>query len=175
MFTTQNLSFKSINLLISCLMILFSNTAFAQIKRPIVILKMEKPKVSGAITGTEVIKIPLNQPPLMHTDGGWEKGPSPWMASKKFPIEYRGGLLLLNRNGMVHYLVPEILFKEDGSIGVSANSMGNSFIRLHPFKRIYGKKGEKKSLSIITNEKEFGNEINIYLEDYKPYTKQQVN
>ncbi|MET4081883.1 hypothetical protein ABIB40_001834 [Pedobacter sp. UYP30] len=137
------------------------------------------PKSTGnyrnVIDGMDVIKIPFPQAPLLHDDGGWEKGPSNWVMSKKFPVEYTGGLLLLDRNGMVHYLIAEVKFSEPGSIEISANSMGNSFIGLHPFKRVFGKKGEKVEMSIITKEKDFGNEINLYLKDFKPSHTQQVN
>ena len=163
--------------IILIILALIGQSAMAQIQsqRPIIVAQRPAKPQGQAINGMEVIKISFPQPPTLHSDGGWEKGPSVWTAAKKFPVEYRGGLLLLDRNGMVHYLAPEILFKEDGSIELSANSMGNSFIGLHPFKRIFGKKGEKKPLSIITTEKEFGNEINIYLKDFKPYRSQQVN
>ncbi|RZL50848.1 MAG: hypothetical protein EOP00_02305 [Pedobacter sp.] len=159
------------------LLICLSQIVEAQIQtqKPLKLITKPLADKSTAINGMEVIKIPFPQAPTLHSDGGWEKGPSSWTSSRKFPLEYRGGLLLLNRNGMVHYLAPEIWFKEDGSIEISANSMGNSFIGLHPFKRIFGKKGEKKSLSVITKEAEFGTELNIYLKDFKPYKQQQVN
>jgi len=58
---------------------------------------------------------------------------------------------------------------------VPINSMGTSFIGSHPFKRVFGKPGETKLVTITTTEKEFGAELNIYLKDFKPNLSQQVN
>lgn len=153
------------------ILICFSQIAEAQIQTQKNIKIAQKPLVvtnEVAIKEMEVIKVLLPQSPILHDDGGWEKEPTAWAASKKFPVDYRGAALLLDRNGMVRYLSPWILFKSAGSIEVSANSMGTSFIGRHPFKRVYGKKGEVINLSFITTEKEFGKEINIYLKNFEP-------
>lgn len=66
-----------------------------QTQRPILIAQKVIEHQEKAINGMEIIKVILSQPPLLHNDGGWEKGPSLWATSTKFPIEYRGGYCCL--------------------------------------------------------------------------------
>ena len=128
-------------------------------------------------TDLEKIKIPFTQSPLLHDDGGWEKGPSLWTNSSKYPVSYRGGLLLLDRktNGMVRYISINIRFKQTGSIEVTANSSGSTSVGFNTWKFLYGKEGQEQTLTFITKEAEFGREINLYLKNFKPYQHTQVN
>ena len=161
--------------LIFLVLLCFTTMALAQINKPVIIKRLPIENKNIIANKTEAYQINLSQPPVLHSDGGWEKGPSPWVDSKNYPFKYRGGLLLLNRKGMVCYLMTEFLFRENGSIEVSANSMEGSPIGLHPFKRIYGKVGQITKLTVITKEKEFGAQMIIYVKEYKPFKQSQVN
>lgn len=139
-------------------------------------IQMKPINIQSAAT-IEKIKIPFTQPPLVHNDGGWEKGPSNWTASNQFPLSYRGGLLFLDRgaNGLIRYLMIEIKFKEAGSIEVTANSMTVTAPGFNGWKTVFGKTGQTVKQTIMTREGDFGKEINLYLKNFKPYKKSQVN
>lgn len=156
-------------MLIICLLIGLGTAALAQVILP-------KPASSQG-NAVEKIKIPFTQPPLVHNDGGWEKGPSNWAASAKFPLAYRGGLLFLDRgaNGLVRYLMMEIQFREAGSIDVAASSMASTAPGFNGWKTVFGKANQTIKQTIITKESEFGKEINLYLKNFRPYKKSQVN
>lgn len=154
----------------ACLLAFVGLAAKAQITLP-------KPVSLQSMSTTEKIKIPFVQPPLVHTDGGWEKGPSAWANSVKFPIAYRGGLLFLDRgtSGVVRYLMIEIQFKEAGSIELAANSMSTTAQGFNGWKTVFGKANQTVKQTVISKESDFGREISLYLKNFRPYQKSQVN
>jgi hypothetical protein len=128
-------------------------------------------------TEIEKIKISFPQSPTVHDDGGWEKGPSNWLPALKEPVIYRSGLLFLDRkqNGLVKYFMVEIRFSQAGAIDLTANSMATSKPGQNIWKTIYGKENEVVKQTIICTESDFGSEMYLYLKNFRPYKRTQVN
>ena len=126
---------------------------------------------------TEKIKISFPQPPTLHDDGGWEKGPSNWLPAVKAPVFYRSGLLFLDRkkNGLFKYFMIEIRFIQAGSIELTANSIASGRPGVNIWKTISGGENAVVKQTIICTEEDFGTEMYLYLKNFRPYKKSQVN
>ncbi|KQM77165.1 hypothetical protein ASE74_18070 [Pedobacter sp. Leaf216] len=136
-----------------------------------------KIQIATSRSDTEKIKIPFPQPATLHDDGGWEKGPSNWQTSSKFPVSYRSGLLFLDRkkNGLIKYFMVEIRFNKAGAIDLTANSTATSKSGKNTWKTVFGKDNEVLKQTIICTESDFGTEMYLYLKNYRPYRRTQVN
>jgi len=128
-------------------------------------------------TDIEKIKISFTQPATLHDDGGWEKGPSNWQPAVKQPVNYRSGLLFLDRkkNGLIKYFMVEVKFNKAGTIDLTANSMAASSAGKNTWKTIFGKENEVVKQTIICTESDFGTEMFLYLKNFRPYKRSQVN
>jgi hypothetical protein len=136
-----------------------------------------KIQIATSESDTEKIKISFPQPPTLHDDGGWEKGPSNWLAAIKQPVTYRSGLLFLDRktNGLIKYFMVELRFAKAGTIDVTANSMAISRPGKNIWKTVFGKENEVVKQTIMCTESDFGTEMYLYLKNFRPYKRTQVN
>jgi hypothetical protein len=136
-----------------------------------------KTQVSTNQPEIEKIKISFPQPPTVHDNGGWEKGPSNWLPAAKESIAFRSGLLFLDRkqNGLVKYFMVEIRLTKAGSIDLTANSMATSKPGKNTWKTISGKENEVVKQTFICTENDFGTEMYLYLKNFRPYKRSQVN
>ncbi|WP_316828924.1 hypothetical protein [Pedobacter miscanthi] len=136
-----------------------------------------KIQISNSQSDTEKIRIPFSQPTTLHDDGGWEKAPGNWQPAVKHPVACRSGLLFLDRkkNGLIKYFMVEIRFDKSGTIDLTANSMAASTAGKNTWKTIFGKENEVVKQTIICTENDFGTEMYLYLKNFRPYKRSQVN
>ncbi|TCD28572.1 hypothetical protein EZ456_04060 [Pedobacter psychrodurus] len=136
-----------------------------------------KTQLPTSQTDIEKIKISFPQPATLHDDGGWEKGPGNWLAALKQPVNYRAGLLFLDRktNGLIKYFMIEIRFVKAGAIDLTANSMVTSQPGKNTWKTVFGKENEVVKQTIMCSESDFGTEVYLYLKNFRPYKRTQVN
>jgi len=136
-----------------------------------------KLQIATSQSDTEKIKISFPQSATLHDDGGWEKGPSNWQTAVKYPVIYRSGLLFLDRkkNGLIKYFMVEIRFAKAGTIDLTANSMAISKAGKNTWKTIFGKENEVVKQTLICTESDFGTEMYLYLKNFRPYKRSQVN
>ncbi|RBQ06689.1 hypothetical protein [Pedobacter miscanthi] len=134
-------------------------------------------QIANSQSDTEKIRIPFPQPTTLHDNGGWEKGPGNWQQAIKHPVAYRSGLLFLDRkkNGLIKYFMVEIRFDKAGTIDLTANSMATSKAGKNTWKTIFGKQNEVVKQTIICTENDFGTEMYIFLKNFRPYRRSQVN